>query len=38
MCDEAGQISDEAVLMMVLGLIGLTHWVTIFVAQQGGIT
>ena len=34
MCDEAGQISDETVLMRVLGLIGLTHWVTMFVAHQ----
>jgi hypothetical protein len=38
MCDEAGQISDEAVLRMVLGLIGVTHWVTIFVAKEGGFT
>lgn len=35
MCDEAGQIRDEAVLMMVLVLIGVTHWVTIFVTKEG---
>ena len=34
MCDEVGQISDEAVLMMVLVLIFVAHGVTIFVAHQ----
>jgi hypothetical protein len=38
MCDEAGQMSDEAVLRMVLVLIFVTHWVTIFVTQEGGFT
>ena len=35
MCDEAGQIRDEAVLRMVLVLIGVTLWVTIFVTHEG---
>jgi hypothetical protein len=34
MCDEAVQISDEAVLRMVLVLIFVTHWVTIFVTNE----
>ena len=34
MCDEVGQISDEAVLRMVLGLIFVTHGVTIFVTHE----
>ena len=34
MCDEAGQISDETGLMMILVLIFVAHGETIFVAHQ----